>query len=371
MGRGDDAAPGLAMTSTTTSAAPAPMEAHGAYNRNTGVHAAGSSPAIPLFEEAARRVALADAPEPVTIADYGASEGHTSLQPLSAAIRALRERIGADRAVSVVHTDLPSDDFGVLFEMLENNPASYLRGDPACFASAVGRSFYRQILPASSVTLGWSSWAVQWLSRTPCPIPDQVQIAYSRDPAAHAAFARQAAADWASFLTYRGAELRPGGRLVVLTMALTDEGEFGYRPVLKAMYVSLLALVSAGLVRPEEARRMAIPTVARSREQFLAPFAATGAFAGLSVEHAEVFRGEDPIWTDFQRDGDTISYGARWAAFSRATVLPTLALALEDGAGDPRRDDFIARMEEGMAARLAARPEPMLIPLAALMLAKG
>lgn len=359
------------MTSTSTPAAPAPTEGHGAYNRNTGVHAAGSSPAIPLLEEAARRVALADAPEPVTIADYGVSEGHTSLQPIAAAIRALRERMGAERAVSVVHTDLPTNDFGALFQRLESDPASYLRDDPACFASAVGRSFYRQVVPAASVTLGWSSWAVQWLSRTPCAIPDQVQVAYSRDATAHAAFARQAAADWESFLTHRGSELRAGGRLVVLTMAQTDEGEFGYRPVLKAMYVSLLALVSAGLVRPEEARRMAIPTVGRSRAQFLAPFAATGAFAGLSVEHAEVFRGEDPIWADFQRDGDTIAYGARWAAFCRASVLPTLALALEGGAGNPRAGEFIGRMEEGMAARLSARPEPMLIPLASLVLAKG
>lgn len=347
------------------------MEGHGAYNRSSGVQAAGSSPALPLLEEAAQRVGLADAPEAITIADYGCSEGRNSLQPLGAAIRALRERAGPERTVSVVHTDLPSNDFSVLFETLENDPASYLRGDPACFASAVGRSFYRQILPAASVTLGWSSWAVQWLSRTPCPIPDQVQIAYSRDATAHAAFARQAAADWESFLTHRGSELRAGGRLVVLTMAQTDEGEFGYRSVLKAMYVSLLALVSAGLVRPEEARRMAIPTVGRSRTQFLAPFAATGTFAGLSVEHAEVFRGEDPIWTDFQRDGDTIAYGARWAAFSRASVLPTLALALEGGASSPRAGEFIARMEEGMAARLSARPEAMLIPLASLVLAKG
>jgi hypothetical protein len=346
------------------------MEGHGAYNRSSSVQAAGSSPALPLIEEAARRVALADAPEPIVIADYGSSEGRNSLLPIGAAMRCLRARAGADRAVSVVHTDLPTNDFGVLFQMLESDPASYLRNDPASFASAVGRSFYRQILPAASVTLGWSSWAVQWLSRPPCAIPDQVQVAYSRDERAHAAFTRQAAEDWASFLTHRGTELRPGGRLVVLTMALTDEGEFGYRPVLKAMYASLLALVSEGLVRPEETRRMAIPTVGRSRAQFLAPFGATDGFAGLEVEHAEVFLGEDSIWHDFQRDGDAASYGARWAAFSRASVLPTLALGLEGGSGDPRHADFVARLEAGMAQRLAAKPEPMVIPLAALVLAK-
>ena len=111
----------------------------------------------------------------------------------------------------------------------------------------MGRSFYRQILPAGSVTLGWSAWAVQWLSRTPCAIPDQVQVAYSRDPAAKAAFARQAEEDWRTFLTHRASELCPGGRLVVLTMALTETGDFGYRAVLEAMNESLRELVASRL----------------------------------------------------------------------------------------------------------------------------
>ena len=129
-----------------------------------------------------------------------------------------------------MHTDLPNSDFEALFEMLENDPASYLRGDPAAFASAVGRSFYQQILPSESVTLGWTSWAVQWLSRTPGPMPDQVQVAYSKDAAARAAYSRQAAEDWRAFLVHRGRELRPGGRLVVLTMAIDDNSDFGYGP---------------------------------------------------------------------------------------------------------------------------------------------
>ena len=156
------------------------------------------------------------------IADYGSSEGHNSLSSLIAAIGALRERIGRKRAISVVHTDLPGNDFTALFKVLASDPGSYLRGDPAVFPCAVGRSFYEQILPSSSVTLGWSSWAVQWLSRVPALIPDQVQVAYSRDAAAQAAFSKQAAEDWRCFLTHRGAELRSGGRLVVLSMALMN-----------------------------------------------------------------------------------------------------------------------------------------------------
>jgi hypothetical protein len=150
------------------------------------------------------------------------ARGHNSLVPLGVAIGALRQRLGPERAIWVVHTDLPDNDFTALFQTLATDPDSYLREDPIVFASAVGRSFYEQLLPSSSVTLGWSSWAVQWLSRAPAPIPDQVQVAYSQDSAAREAFARQAADDWRSFLAHRGRELHPGGRLVVLTMALDE-----------------------------------------------------------------------------------------------------------------------------------------------------
>jgi hypothetical protein len=223
------------------------MEGHGVYNRSSRVQAAGLSPAVPLLEQAAKSVPLPAGPDPVFLVDYGSSEGHNSLGPLATAVRVLRERLGPERAISVVHTDLPDNDFTALFRTVAADPNSYLRGNPEVFTLAVGRSFYEQILPAGSVTLAWSSWAVQWLSCLPALIPDQVQVAYSRDPAARAAFSEQAAADWRTFLTHRGRELRPGGRLVVLTMCVDEVGNFGYRLLLEAMYAALLDLVENGL----------------------------------------------------------------------------------------------------------------------------
>ena len=256
--------------------APSPMEGHGAYNRSSRVQAAGLAAAIPLLRHAAETVPLAPAPEPIVIADYGCSEGHNSLIPMREAIAALRQRVGTSRTISVVHTDLPSNDFSALFEALESDPDSYLRGEQATFASAVGRSFYRQLLPSSSVTLGWSSWSVQWLSRTPALIPDQVQVAYSHDANACAAFARQAAEDWHAFLVHRADELRPGGQLVVLSMAKTDDGDFGYRLVIDALIGALMDLAAEGVVSAAEIEKMAIPTYGRTRAEFAAPFADSG-----------------------------------------------------------------------------------------------
>jgi hypothetical protein len=200
----------------------------------------------------------------------------------------------------------------------------------------------------------------------PAPIPDQVQVAYSQDPAAQAAFARQAAEDWRSFLAHRGRELRAGGRLVVLTMAVDDAGNFGYRPLLEAMYTALMRLVAEGVVRAEEARRMVIPTVARSRADLVAPFVEDACFADLSIEQLEVFLGEDRIWAEFEDGGDAHAFGARWAAFSRASVFPTLVAGLDSGRADPRAAAFVDRLEADITERLAAAPERMLIPLAML-----
>jgi hypothetical protein len=357
------------MTRTESSLAPAPMEGEGAYNRNSYVQEAGSSLAVPLFEQAARLAVLPAPPETIVIADYGASQGHNSFGPMAVAIRALRERTDRDQAISIVHTDLPGSDFSALFQALATDPQSYLRIDPAIFASAVGRTFYEQILPSASVTLGWCSWAVQWLSRAPAPIPDQVQVAYSADMAVRDQYVRQAAEDWRTFLHHRGRELRPGGRLIILTMALTADGDFGYRPVLEVLYAVLLQLVDEGFLSAAELHKMAIPTVARSLSDLEAPFS-DGRFADLVIDHAEVFLGQDPIWNDFERDGDVRAFGARWAAFVRASVLPTLALGLDGGGVGTRASRFLDSVEAEMAARLAAAPEKVAIPLGLVVLRK-
>lgn len=358
------------MAETPTFPAPTAMEGEGGYNYNSRVQAVALSPAVPMFERAARMVTLPSESQPIVIADYGSSQGHNSLVPLQAAIQVLRQRIGQNREISVVHSDLPENDFTVLFQTLITSPDSYLRKDNAAFASAIGRSFYEQILPTSSVTLGWSSWAVQWLSRAPARIPDQVQVAFSRSAPTRVAFARQAAEDWQKFLVMRERELSPGGRLVVLAMAVDDNGEFGYRPVLDAMYSTLVEMVDSGFLFAEELQRMAIPTVGRSRADFLGPFGGKGRFNGLCVEEIEIFFGQDHIWLDFEQHRDPLAFAAQWAAFSRASVFPTLAASLDGGRNSPRATDFIKRLETGMVRRLAAKPQPMPIPLGRLLLAK-
>ena len=293
---------------------PEPIDSE-TYTVSSRLQAAGLRPAIALFEQAADTVPLPRPPQPIVIADYGASTGHNSLLPISAAIPLLCNRTRPEHSVLVVHTDVPDNNFTVLFETLADDPDTYLRKDAATFASAVGRSFYSQIIPSNSVHLGWSSWAIRWLSRVPTPIPDHVQVAYSTDEAVRAAYAKQAAHDWHEFVAFRGRELCPGGQLVVLTMALDEHGEFGYRPLLTGLVDTLSELTADGLLTDEEVRRMCLPTVGRRASDFRLHSRRRAVSNGCPIEHLEVFDAEDRFWTQYQVDHDATAFGALWAAF--------------------------------------------------------
>jgi salicylate 1-O-methyltransferase len=341
------------------------------YTAASRLQAAGLRPAIDLFVRAAEVVPLPEPPAPVLIADYGAATGHNSLLPVGAAIASFRRRMPLDQALMVMHTDVAGNDFSVLFETLATDPDSYLSMDAATFASAVGRSFYGQILPSDSVRLGWSSWAIQWLSRLPVPVPDHVFPEFSAEPQVVSAAARQAATDWHEFLAFRGRELAPGGRLVVLTIGVDESGEPGMRPLVDAIQAALRELTGAGLISAAELTAMTIPMIGRSAKELASPFSPKGRFEGLSIEHLEINDADDRHWQQFRADGDEAGFGARWAAFLRAAVFAPLIAALAEGSADARAAEFADRLERGIAVRMAAAPQPMKITLARVVLLKG
>lgn len=330
-------------------------------------------PAIALLEQAADQVPLPVLPQPIVIADYGAADGNDSLKPLSRAIDVLRRRTRHDHPILVAHTDGPENDFTALFKTLADEDDSYLSKDAATFASAIGRSFFRQIVPSNTVNLGWTSWATHRLSRVPQGAPelgDHVHVAFSKDDRARAAYAEQAAMDWHDFVAYRGRELCPAGRLVVLTRAVDADGDFGYQPLFDALDTALRDQVRDGLLRRDELRRMVIPTFARSERDFRAPFTPRGRFEGLTIDHLEVFVAKDQFWDRFQLDGEAEAFGSHWAAFARKALFGTLAAALDSPVDSRRVVEFTDQLEAAVAARLASVPEQMRMPLASIVLTK-
>jgi hypothetical protein len=203
------------------------MEGKGAYNKYAKLPAGGAALAVPLLEKAVRNIVVDRGDQPIVIADYGSSQGKNSMVPMQVAIRNLRQRLGPNRPICVVHIDQPSNDFNTLFEVLDADPDRYVLDEPNVFPGAIGRSFYESVLPPGSVELGWCSYAAVWLSRVPTFIPDHF-VSLRATGRMRAEFERQGAQDWEAFLSLRAIELRPGGRLVVVLPALTDDGLSGF-----------------------------------------------------------------------------------------------------------------------------------------------
>lgn len=326
------------------------------------------SSAIALLEQAAGTVPIPPPPLPIVIADYGAGTAHNSMQPINAAITAVRGRTRPEHSVLVTHTDVADNDFSTMFHFLEEDPQSYLHRHSAIFTSAVGRSFYSQILPSNSVHLGWSAWAIVRLGRVPVPVVDHVIAAYSHDERARAAYTRQAAHDWHEFIAFRGRELYPGGRLVVLTSGLGDDGDFGYRPLFDAVLDTLAELVTDQVVSADEVGRMSLPITGRRASDFTAPFAPSGRFERLEIQQLELFDADDWIFNAYRNDHNATAFGTRWADFCRFTAFADLGAAVNGG--PDRAAAFYARLHAGIAERLAAAPQPMRIPIAAVVVEK-
>jgi len=345
------------------------MEGRGAYNEHATIPAGGARSALPILLAAAQAV-RAQAGEPIVIADYGSSEGKNSLGPMRVAIAEFRERYGARHPISVVHVDLPENDFNSLFHVVEKGAHRYGADDPFVFPSAIARSFYSSVFPPESVHLGWSSYAAVWLSRVPAPIPDHI-IALRSTDTVRAAYARQAASDWEPFFTLRAAELRPGGRLVVVLPALDDAGSFGLGELFDHARAALRDLVDAGALDVDELARMALAVYPRATRDLLAPFVRNGSFQGLTVEHCDMQVLPDPAWPAYELARDRRALAREHALFFRVVFMPTLATALGPNRATDERSAFADRLTEALERRLVDAPAPLPRFVATIVAAKA
>jgi salicylate 1-O-methyltransferase len=97
-------------------------------------------------------------------------------------------------------------------------------------------------------------------------------------------------------------------------MVSDDKGDFGYAPLLDAMYAALKDLAADGLVSEQEFHGMVIRTVARSNAKFEAPLADGGAVRGLKTHDVEIFPGEDCIWAAFEANATPARSDPGWPA---------------------------------------------------------
>jgi hypothetical protein len=299
----------------------------------------------PVLDAALRAVVIPTS-GPLTIADFGCSQGRNSMRPMDRALTALLDRTGPDRDIMVVHVDQPHNDFASLFALLEGE-ASYRRNRPRVFSAAIGRSFYEPLLPAGSLSFGWSSIALHWLSHLPVAVADHIWI--SRGTAAEqATIAAVAAADWQAFLSHRMRELAPGGQLVLIQGAVDEAGSSGLEMLQDAANAVLRALVAEGRLAPETYAAMTIPSRPRTRLDFEAPFIA-GALPDLRLEALSIGTAPNPMRDRWLADGDGGAFARDLTGFFLAAFSP--ALFGEDAALE-------AVFTERLQQMIAADPQP-------------
>ncbi|MBX6743723.1 MAG: SAM-dependent methyltransferase [Acetobacteraceae bacterium] len=331
------------------------MEGGGFYNEHSlPQHDAGSF-GLAMLAQAAQAAPMPEPGGDFVIVDYGAAQGRNSLEPMRLAVQAVRARSPESMPIVVVHTDLPDNDFSILFKLVETSAASYLRSAPNVFSYAAGGSFYRQLFPSERISLGWSAIAVHWLSTAPTVIPGHIWASRATGHVLEA-FAQQAKRDWLDFLRHRAAEMRPGARLVVVGGGADDQGDSGADGLMDLANEALRDLVGEGAMSAEEYGRMVIPVYCRTPGEYLAPFGSGGDAGGLVLEHQELKVLPDAYWQEYQRSSDVEAFAAAYADFFRAAYGPSLFGVLEPTRGPQERQALAARFQDLLQRRIAGDP---------------
>jgi len=196
------------------------------------------------------------------------------MAPLAAAIGAVRVR-DATLPIEVAHTDLPQNDFGPLFALLQG-PDSYLNGVSEVYPHVVGRTLYGPLFPDRRLHLGWSAITLHWLSSMPLTVPGRVYSNLLEDGPARRGLAERSAADWRAFLVERSRELVDGGELVLTGGASFPDGKSGAEGLFIMIQDVLAGMVDDAILRPGESDRIYYPTWNRTPVEWAEPVAELG-----------------------------------------------------------------------------------------------
>ncbi len=321
-------------------------DAHSEYQRR--IVAAGTA-AIMQSVDALDLASINDA---CTIADYGCGTGATSVQSVGAAVRRLRER-SRDLPLHTIHADLLTNDFNQVFR----NVAETYAGTPGgpIYCSAVGGSFFEQILPSRSVHFGMCSNAAHWFRVQPqVDVPEGMYFSDACG-AAREKLARQAADDWLAFLRARASEIVPGGRMLVQGIATVHDAD-GSEKVSAAALLQLMwqianTMVEDSLLDRAILGRYLFPVYCRSKEEATAPVNIGGLLArDFGIVSAEISETGNPYWEQFEQSGDPAGYARSYTAFVRAFAESTLMknLFASSGKSSELCDEFFSRFESAI-----------------------
>jgi hypothetical protein len=250
----------------------------------------------------------------------------------------------------VIHTDLPQNDFGSLFTLVETSTESYLRGVENVFALAAGKSFYERIFPDGYLSVGWTAISVHWLSKVPCDIPDHVYVQRAGQRV-WKAYAEQASEDWQRFLGHRAREL------IVVAVTTDHTGNIGGESLMDLTNEPVLAMVEAGFIRPEEYSRMNMPAYHRTMEEFTEPLRSGTLTEGLILKEGIRAGFSDQLWPEYEQTGDANAFAASYTEFMRAFTEAPLYAGLDADRTPADRGRLANDYFERMRSLIEANPK--------------
>lgn len=314
------------------------MAGGGYYSKHSRPQSLAAAPAIPLLTLAASEVPLSDV---IGVGDFGCAGGRNELWPMATVVGELRTRTTAP--ITVLHSDLPGNDWPTLFGTVFESADSYLAGQPDVFAAATGRTAFERVGPPRSLTIGWSAITLHWLSDMPVVIPDQVYSGLT--PAAEAAPLRdRSRADWDSFLAHRAVELVPGGQLVLVVGASFGPGLSGAEGLFEMITDLVTRYRNEGRLSDPEADRLFYPTWNRTPEEFLEPLSERFAHTFRVHEHEMHVIDDSDAYPQFRDRDDAKGFARAYVPFVRAVTEPSFFrwLSPDRSSGDRAAlvDDF-------------------------------
>lgn len=166
---------------------------------------------------------------PLTIADYGCSHGHNTVIAVKRIIKDLTS-LGKDagREIFVIFNDLPNNNWSLLFELLSEERSFRF--------AASGMSFYQNCLPRASISIGYSTNSIHWLSKKLCNVSDHCFVNCGRVASEREKFSNQARDDYGKFLLYRCREIVRGGILILSIVCVNKENSVGTEPLFNILY---------------------------------------------------------------------------------------------------------------------------------------
>lgn len=341
------------------------MRGAGYYSANTVGAKAVIDAAADLVLEALETMALQGS-TPFAIADFGAADGGTSIDMMRKAIARIRQS-APNRQITITYTDLPHNDFSVLFQLLQGllpmhneNP---LGQQPNVFTFGSGTTFYKQIFPDATVSLGFSATAMHWLSKLPLQIADHTH-AVGSSPQEKEILRKAALADWETILLHRAREMMPGAKFVFANFCEDEQGHYLGHTGGVNMHDTFAKhwrnLFTAGVITEAEYKRANFVQFYKTREEFEAPFRdpnSSVSKAGLVLEKSFTRTTGCPYAAEFRVKKDAVAFAKSYVPTLRSWSESTFMGGLDPSRPAQERIAIINRFYDSYEAEVAASPE--------------